>query len=81
MIKKTLLMSVGTVVFIIGLIIFPLPLPFGIPIMIIGLSLMFKASDKVKRIAIKRFNKHAYSRYTWQKVRDYRLRKKLIKYQ
>ena len=80
MIKKTLFMSIGGTLFIIGMILFPLPVPLGIPVMIIGLSLMFKASDKLKRKAIRLFDNHPHSRNAWQKIRDYRLRKKYRKH-
>jgi len=76
MVKKTLLMAAGSTIFIIGMVLFPLPVPFGLPTMIVGLSLMFKASDKVKRSTLKLFNKYPYSRNAWQKVRVYRLGKK-----
>ena len=69
-------MTIGSSVFIVGLILFPLPVPLGLPTMIVGLSLMFKASDKVKRTTIRLFNKHPYSYSVWQKFRAYRLRKK-----
>jgi undecaprenyl-diphosphatase len=39
-------MSIGSTIFIFGLILFPLPVPFGLPTMILGLSIMFKASDQ-----------------------------------
>lgn len=76
MIRQTILMAIGSSVFIVGMILFPLPVPFGLPTMIFGLSLMFKASDKVKRSTIRLINKHPYSQSVWQKFRAYRLTKK-----
>jgi|GEM_PF-4667273 len=49
MLKKTILMSVGGTVFVAGLILFPLPVPLGLPTMVVGLSIMLKASNKIKR--------------------------------
>ncbi len=73
MLKKTLLMSLGSTLFFIGMILFPLPVPFGLPVMLIGLSIMFKASNAFKRKAIRLFDKNKYSRQAWQKIREYRL--------
>ena len=39
-VKKWVMLSVGLVIFIIGAILFPLPIPFGLILMIIGLSMM-----------------------------------------
>jgi len=77
MIKKSLLMMVGSTVFFIGMILFPLPVPFGLPTMIVGLAIMFKASNKVKRKVIRLSDKHPYSRQLWQKIREIRRRKKM----
>ncbi len=79
MFKKTLLMSTGSTLFFIGLILFPLPVPFGLPVMLIGLSIMFKASNSFKRKAIRLFDKNRYSRQAWQKVRQYHQNKKNFK--
>ncbi len=38
--KRWLLVPLGAVLFIIGLILFPLPIPFGLMLMILGLFLM-----------------------------------------
>lgn len=76
MLKKSLLLTLGAIIFVIGMILFPLPVPFGLPTMIIGLAIMFKASNKVKRRVIKLFDKNPYTRKAWQKARDYRRLKK-----
>jgi len=73
MLKKTLLLSCGSLVFVIGMILFPLPVPLGLPTMILGLGIMFKASNKVKRLVIRLSNKNPYSQKVWQKIRAYRL--------
>ncbi|MCB1985540.1 MAG: hypothetical protein KDF49_08925 [Nitrosomonas sp.] len=69
MIKRAVLMSVGTVVFVIGVILFPLPGPFGIPTMVIGLSIMLKASNRVKRLTIRLVHKNRHSSRFWRKIR------------
>lgn len=69
MLKKSLLMTVGGIIFVAGMILFPLPVPLGLPTMIIGLSIMLKASHKVKRIMIKLFNKNRHSKQVWRKGR------------
>ncbi|MFK5948340.1 MAG: hypothetical protein QM500_06185 [Methylococcales bacterium] len=79
MLKKTLLMSTGSTLFFIGLILFPLPVPFGLPVMLIGLSIMFKASNSFKRKAIRLFDKNRYSRQAWKKVKGYRKNQKRFK--
>lgn len=76
MLKKTLLLSSGSVIFLVGMILFPLPVPFGLPTMIVGLAIMFKASYKVKRTVIRLSDKNLHSRRVWQKVRSYRQAKK-----
>ncbi len=76
MLKKTLLMMSGSIIFLIGMVLFPLPVPFGLPIMIIGLAIMFKASNKVKRKVIRLSGKHPQTQKAWQKIRNYRRRKK-----
>ncbi len=69
-------MAVGGVIFIIGMILFPLPVPFGLSTMIVGLAIMFKASNKVKRKVIRLSNKNHHTRMAWQKARLYMRRKK-----
>ncbi|MDF1583245.1 MAG: hypothetical protein RQ733_12885 [Methyloprofundus sp.] len=76
MVKKSLLLMLGSIIFVIGMILFPLPVPFGLPTMVVGLAIMFKASNKVKRRVIKLFDKNQYSRKAWQKAKDYRRSKK-----
>ncbi|WP_305910033.1 hypothetical protein Q9L42_002360 [Methylomarinum sp. Ch1-1] len=76
MLKKSLLMAIGASIFCIGMILFPLPLPLGLPTMLVGLAIMFKASDSVKRKVIRWSDKNHHTRKAWQKVRDYRRRKK-----
>lgn len=78
MIKKTLLLTIGGIIFVIGMILFPLPVPFGLPTMIVGLAIMFKASNEVKRRVIKLFDKNRHTRKAWQKARDYRRQKKSL---
>lgn len=70
MLKKSILMTVGGTVFAAGVILFPLPVPFGLPIMVIGLSIMLKASDKVKRTVIRLFKKNRHGERLWRKGRE-----------
>lgn len=76
MVKKSLLLILGGFIFVIGMILFPLPVPLGLPTMIVGLAIMFKASNKVKRRVIRLLDKNQYSRKAWQKAKDYRRSKK-----
>ena len=78
MLKKSLLLTLGGIIFVIGVILFPLPVPFGLPTMIVGLTIMFKASDKVKRITIRCLDKNQHTRKLWLRIREYRRRKKLV---
>ncbi len=70
MLKRAALTSTGGVIFIIGLILFPMPVPLGIPVMIIGLSIILKASNRAKRLAISLFKKNRYSHQLWRKTRN-----------
>lgn len=70
MLKRVALTSTGGIIFIIGLILFPMPVPLGIPIMIIGLSIILKGSNKVKRLVINLIKKNRYSNQLWRKTRD-----------
>ena len=76
MLKKSLLMIIGSITFLVGMVLFPLPVPFGLPTMLIGLAIMFKASNKVKRIVIRMSDKNKHTRKAWQKVKTYRKHKK-----
>ncbi|WP_231383617.1 hypothetical protein [Methylobacter luteus] len=72
MLKKSLLMTTGSVVFVVGMILFPLPVPFGLPTMIVGLSIMLKASNDVKRLIIRLFKLHPRTEKLWRNVRALR---------
>ncbi len=72
MIKKSFYMIIGSLLFLIGMVLFPLPVPFGAPTMLIGLILMFKASNRVKRRFIRLFKKHPFSHKAWLSVRQWR---------
>lgn len=76
MLQKTLLMMIGLSILIIGLILFPLPIPLGLPTMLVGLAILFKASDRVKRLVIRWSDKNHHTRRAWRAVKDYRRRKK-----
>lgn len=58
------------VIFIIGLILFPMPTPIGLPIMVIGLSIMLKASNQVKRLTVRLVHKNRHSSHFWRKIRN-----------
>ena len=76
MLKKTILMTAGSVVFIVGAITFPMPVPIGLPLMIIGLTIMMKTSFKVKRIFLRLTHRSQQTRSVWQKGRSLAKRKK-----
>lgn len=63
-------MAVGVTIFVIGMILFPMPVPLGLPIMIIGLSIILKTSNQAKRVIIRLFNKNQHSSLLWRKTRD-----------
>lgn len=69
MLKKSFLMTTGSIIFIVGLILFPLPVPFGLPTMVIGLSIMLKASARTRRVVVSLVRKNQYSSSLWQKTR------------
>ena len=77
MIIRSVLLSAGMIIFILGLVLFPMPGPFGIPTMAIGLTIMLKASDRVKRIVIRLVHKNKHSSQIWRSTRKLfkRLRK------
>ncbi len=77
MLKKSILMTIGILVFVIGMILFPLPVPFGLPIMIVGMAIMFKASDRFKRKVVRWSWNNVYARIVWSKFKDYRKKRKL----
>ena len=70
MLKRVALTSTGGIIFIIGLILFPMPVSLGIPIMILGLSIILKGSNKAKRLVINLIKKNRYSNQLWRKTRD-----------
>jgi hypothetical protein len=49
-----------------------LPVPLGLPTMVIGLSIMLKASNQIKRTVIRLFKKNRHSSHVWRKVRALR---------
>lgn len=77
MLKKYLLMGLGISIFIIGVILFPIPVPLGLPTMLIGLAVMFKASNRVKRLVIRTSIKYHYTNKLWQQIKAFRYKRKL----
>ncbi|HNP26916.1 MAG TPA: PGPGW domain-containing protein [Nitrosomonas sp.] len=69
MIIRALLTAIGMIIFVIGIILFPMPGPFGIPTMAVGLSIMLKASNRVKRTTISLVHKNRHSSRLWRKIR------------
>ena len=69
MIIRTFLVSLGLIIFLLGIILFPLPGPFGIPTMMIGMTIMLKASNKVKRIVLRLAHRNNHSSQIWLKMR------------
>lgn len=43
----------GSLLMIVGLILFPLPVPFGLPCMILGAILVMKSSFRAKRYIVR----------------------------
>ena len=74
--KNKVLLTIGGILFVTGMILFPLPVPFGLPVMMISLAMMLKASFKVKRIVIHLSDKNESTRKTWQITRNLLRRKK-----
>jgi len=74
--KEKLLLALGGVCFAVGMVLFPLPVPFGLPVMIIGLAIMFKASNRVKRAIIHLSDKNPHTRKARHKARQYLRSKK-----
>ncbi|MBX3630789.1 MAG: hypothetical protein KF908_12965 [Nitrosomonas sp.] len=70
MIIRSLLLSLGVIIFVLGIMLFLVPGPFGIPTMAIGLSIMLKASDTVKRITLRLIHKNRHSSRIWYSMRN-----------
>lgn len=77
MIIRSFLLSVGMIIFVLGIMLFLFPGPFGIPTMAIGLSIMLKASNTVKRLTLRLVHKNRHSSRIWYSMRSLykRLRK------
>ncbi len=58
---KVLMMIAGVVTMALGVIITPLPGPFGVPIIIVGLIILLRSSTWVKRQFVKQVKKHPRS--------------------
>ncbi len=48
--QRLVLFCTGLVVFVAGLILFPLPIPLGLPLILVGLSLLVSSSLYVRRL-------------------------------
>ncbi|SFK61273.1 hypothetical protein SAMN05216302_101087 [Nitrosomonas aestuarii] len=62
-------MMVGIIIFVMGIILFPMPGPFGIPTMAVGFSIMLKTSDRIKRTTIRLVHKNRHSSRLWRRMR------------
>lgn len=60
---------------IVGAIIFPMPVPLGLPLMVFGLAMIMKTSYGMKRSVIKLTFRHPKTRSIWRKARGFRKRK------
>jgi hypothetical protein len=67
---RSFLLGTGMVIFVLGMLLFPLPGPFGIPTMAIGLSIMLKASNRVKRLTLRLVHRNRHSSRIWQRMRS-----------
>lgn len=70
MIIRSFLLGTGMIIFVLGLMLFPLPGPFGIPTMTIGLSIMLKASNRVKRLTLRLVHRNRHSSRIWRNTRS-----------
>ncbi len=74
MVKKTLLLSLGGIIFLIGMITFPMPVPIGLPLMLIGMTIMLRISPTVRRKLLKLARRNPHMHRVWRKTRSYRKR-------
>ncbi len=58
---KVLMMLAGVVTMVLGVIITPLPGPFGVPVIILGLVILLRSSTWMKRQFVKQVKKHPHS--------------------
>ncbi len=74
MVKKTLLLSSGGLIFLIGMITFPMPVPIGLPLMIIGMTIMLRTSPTARKKFIKLARRNPHTHKVWRRARSYRKR-------
>ncbi len=70
MVVRSLLLSAGMIIFLLGIMLFLVPGPFGIPTMAIGLSIMLKASNTVKRLTLRLVRRNRHSSRLWYRMRN-----------
>jgi len=58
---KVFMMLIGVVLMALGVVVTPLPGPFGVPIIIVGLIILLRSSTWVKRQFVKQVKKHPRS--------------------
>jgi hypothetical protein len=55
---KRAFMLVGVLIFLVGLMLFPLPIPLGIPLMSLGVVIILNTSTTAKKMFVRRAKKH-----------------------
>jgi len=55
---KWLMICLGILLLIIGLLTFPLPLPIGLPILLVGITLLLRYSSEAKRLLLRLSKRH-----------------------
>ena len=55
---KLLMIVAGVLLMVIGVVITPLPGPFGVPLILLGLIILLKSSMWVKRLFMRQVRKH-----------------------
>jgi len=59
---------------LIGMITFPMPVPIGLPLMLIGMTIMLRISPTVRRKLLKLARRNPHTHRVWRKARSYRKR-------
>jgi len=67
---KWLMILVGILLLIIGLLTFPLPLPIGLPILLVGIALLLRYSSDAKRFLLRLSKRHPRLRELLNRLRS-----------
>ena len=66
---KWLMIFVGILLLIVGLLTFPLPLPIGLPIFLVGIALLLRYSSDAKRLLLRLSKRHPRMRNLLNRLR------------